>query len=138
MGTVRLGGSLTVPPVRTLLWVDCTAGAVVGAAMLAASWWVAPRLGLPHGVLVFTALANLVYGAYSFSLARQPEAPKPLVRVLVAANLTWTVVCFVLSASFAGPGSGLGAAYLAIEGVIVGALAAVEGVALRQAVTSET
>jgi predicted membrane-bound spermidine synthase len=119
------------PRIATLLWVDCTAAAVVGVAMLALSGLLAPWFGLPRGLLVFTGIANLVYGSFSFSLARSPAPPRRLVWLLVAANFSWTAVCAVLAAAFAHPGSALGVAWLLLEGLVVGALAAVEAVALR-------
>ncbi|MES2644307.1 MAG: hypothetical protein V4850_32780 [Myxococcota bacterium] len=117
-------------PIRSLLWFDCAAGGVAGVVMLALSGLLAPLFGIPHAVLVTTALANLAYGAFSYSLARQPEAPRRHVRALVLANFAWTGVCVALAAIFAGPGSWLGAGYLLAEGLFVGALAAVEARAL--------
>jgi hypothetical protein len=111
---------------RPLLWFDCTAGGVVGIAMLALSGVLAPLFGIPRAVLVITAIVNLAYGAFSFSLARQSEPPHRRVRVLVAANAAWTPVCVILAAVHAGPGSWLGVAYFVAEGVFVGALAVFE------------
>ena len=116
---------------RSLLWFDCVAGGVVGLVTLALSAPLARLLGLPHAVLVFTALANLAYGTYSFSLARQPQPPRRAVQVLIVANAAWTVVCVALAASLAGPGRWLGVAYLLAEGLFVGVLAAVEATVSR-------
>jgi hypothetical protein len=121
---------------RSLLWFDCIAGGIVGVTMLAVSGWLAPVFGMPRTVLLATAVANLAYGSFSFSLARMGEAPLGRVRFLVVANGAWSVVCLVLAVSFAAPGSWLGAAYILAEGVFVVGLAAVEARAL-QAVASE-
>jgi hypothetical protein len=118
---------------RSLLWFDCIAAGVAGVAMLALSGVLAPLFGVPRAVLVTMALANLVYGTCSYSLARQPEAPRRRVRVLVVANFAWVAVCVGLAAGFAGPGSWLGAAYMLAEGLFVGTLAAVEARASRAA-----
>jgi hypothetical protein len=118
------------PRLRTLLWLDCSAAGVVGVAMLALSGPLAPRLGLPRAVLAAMALANLAYGASSFTLARQATAPRRHVRALVAANLAWTGVCVALAACFAGRATWLGTGYVLAEGLFVGALAAVEARAL--------
>jgi hypothetical protein len=118
---------------RRLLWFDCTAAGVAGAAMLALGGLLAPLLGLPRVLLVFTALVNLAYGAYSFSLARQPAAPRGRVKALVIANFSWVAVCALLALRFANPASWLGAAFLLGEGIFVGVLAAVEGRALGKA-----
>lgn len=113
-------------PIRSLLWFDCIAAGIAGVAMLALSGLLAPRFGVPREVLMTTALVNLAYGAFSFSLARQPEVPRSRVRALIVANFTWTAVCVGLAAFFAGPGSWLGAGFILGEGVFVGALAVVE------------
>ena len=121
------------PPLRSLLWFDCLAGGVAGAAMLALSGVLAPLFGVPRGLLVTTALVNLAYGAFSFSLARQEAAPVRLVRALIVANFTWTGVCLGLATYVAGPGSWLGVAFIVGEGLFVGGLAALEARALVSA-----
>ena len=117
--------------IRSLLWFDCSAAGVVGVAMLGLSGLLAPLFDIPRAVLVTTALVNLAYGTFSYSLARQPEPPRRLVRALIVGNFTWTVICIGLAAVFAGPGSWLGSGYLLAEGLVVGALAAVEAKALE-------
>ena len=111
------------PLARHLLWVDCTAGAVVGAAVLALAEWLSGVEGLPVGVLRFTGAANLAYAAYSFSLAVRNRRPKGLVVALVVANVTWAVVCLGLALTFGASATGLGLAHLLGEGVFVGGLA---------------
>lgn len=118
-------------PIRSLLWFDCAAGGIAGVAMLALSGVLAPRFGVPHALLVTTALVNLAYGAFSYSLARQPKAPRRLVRALIVANFGWTVVCVGLAAVLAGPGSWLGAGFVLAEGLFVGVLAGFEARAYR-------
>ena len=99
--------------------------------MLVLSGLLTPSFGIPHGVLVITALVNLAYGAFSFSLARQVEAPRRRVRALVIANFAWTAVCVGLAAYFAHPAAWLGAGYFVGEGLFVGLLAAAEARASR-------
>ena len=113
-------------PCRQLLWCDCLAAAVNGTALLFLSGLIAPLLGLPRAVVVFNGLVNLTYGAFSFSLARQPSPPPDRVRTLVAANFGWVAVCLVMAFYFARPGSWLGAGYLLSEGFLVGVLATLE------------
>lgn len=116
---------------RPLLWFDCAAAAIVGTATLAFSGLLAPLFGLPRAVVVFTGLVNLAYGAFSFSLARQPSPARGWVRALVTANLLWVGVCVVMAIYFAGPGSWLGAGYMLAEGLFVGILATVEARTLK-------
>lgn len=88
--------------IRSLLWFDCAAAGIVGVAMIALSGMLAPLLGIPRAVFVTTALVNLAYGAFSYSLARQPAAPRHRVRALVVANFAWAAVCVGLAAENQG------------------------------------
>lgn len=99
--------------------------------MLALAGLLAPLFGLPRAVVVFIGLVNLAYGAFSFSLARQPSPARGRVRALVAANLLWVGVCVLTALNFAGPGSWPGASYMLAEGVFVGFLATVEARTLK-------
>jgi hypothetical protein len=123
--------------IRPLLWFDCTAAGVVGAATLALSSLLAPLFGLPRSVVVFSGVMNLTYAAFSYSLARRPLAPRGLVEALVVANAAWVVVCVVIAIRFASPGSVLGVGYMLCEGIFVGLLAVAEARALAAA-RSET
>ena len=112
--------------IRSLLWFDCAAAGVAGGAMLALCGLLAPLFGIPRTVLVVTALVNLGYATFSYSLARLPEAPPGRMHALIVANFAWAVVCVALAVVFAGPGSWLGAGYLLAEATFVGGLAALE------------
>jgi hypothetical protein len=81
---------------RPLLWFDCVAAAIGGTAMLALAGLLAPLFGLSRAVVVFVGLVNLAYGAFSFSLARQPSPARGRARALVTANLLWVAVCLVM------------------------------------------
>ena len=116
---------------RPLLWFDCAAAAIGGTAMLALAGLLATLFGLPRVVVVFIGLVNLAYGAFSFSLARQPSPARGRVRALVTANLLWVGVCVVMAIYFAGPESWLGASYMLAEGFFVGLLATVEALTLK-------
>lgn len=111
---------------RNLLWIDCTAGAVVGVVVLTFASWLSALEGLPRGVLVFTGGCNLLYASYSFSLARRPVRPMPLIKLLVAANLAWMPVCLGLAWYFRDQATALGFMHLVGEAVFVGGLALLE------------
>ena len=70
--------------------------------------------------------ANLIYAAYSFSLARRAWRPRPLLLALIAANAAWAGFCAAAVMWFAGTASILGVAHLSLEGAFVGGLAALE------------
>ncbi|MEZ4702496.1 MAG: hypothetical protein R2834_19340 [Rhodothermales bacterium] len=112
--------------IPNLLWFDCSAGALVGVLVLIFSGWLSRLEGLPEGVLLFTGAANLVYAAYSFSLAVRPERPMRLIKVLAIANMAWAPVCIGLIAAFAGAATPFGFVHLGGEAVFVGVLGAVE------------
>lgn len=111
---------------RELLWVDCAAALVAGLAVLSLSGWLARLYGLPRGLLVAMGMANLAYGAFSFSLARRAHRPPSLIVVLVLANATWAVLCGIAAVRLAGVASAFGLAHLIGEGLFVGGLAALE------------
>ena len=113
-------------PVRSLLWVDCIAGALVGVMALALSGWLSTLGGLPRGLYLATGAANLLYGAYSFSLAVRVRRSMTGIVALVAANASWAVVCVILAVTFWDGATVLGRAHLVLEGVFVGRLAALE------------
>ncbi len=109
-----------------LLWIDCTVAAAAGAAMLAASGWLSALYALPQSFVVGLAVVNLVYGAFSFSLARRDRRPLRLIVLLAVANLGWGVVCWGLAVALAGTASPFGVAHLVGEGLFVGGLGALE------------
>jgi hypothetical protein len=109
-----------------LLWVDCIAGAVAGALVLLLSAWLGRLYALPQSLLIFTGAASVLYGSYSFSLARRHQRPMHLIAVLVSANAAWAVVCLVLATRYWHQASAFGIAHLVGEAMFVGGLAALE------------
>lgn len=115
-----------MPALRKLLWIDCGAAALAGPTVLSLSAWLASLYALPHTLLVGMGIANLIYGTYSFALARRAVRPRPLILLLVAANAAWAVLCAILAARFAPSATPFGMAHLIGEGLFVGGLAALE------------
>ncbi len=111
---------------RNLLWVDCSAGALVGILVLGLSGWLSKLYQLPYNFVLFMGGVNLAYAAYSFSLARRATRPKPLLWLLIAANLVWGLLCFGWAYSYWETASLFGRAQLVLEGLFVGGLACVE------------
>lgn len=108
------------------LWVDCTAGALVGVLVLAFSGALGRLHGLPERVVILLGAANLVYAAYSFSLALDPGRTVRRIEVLVYANAAWAVVCLGLAVGYGAQASAFGFVHLVGEAIFVGGLAAVE------------
>lgn len=111
---------------RHLLWVDCSAGAVVGVAVLALHRPLAALEGLPVGVLLFTGATNLVYACYSFTLALRRRRSRAALATLVAANLAWVPICVALAVVFRSRASAFGFAHLIGEACFVLGLATLE------------
>lgn len=111
---------------KNLLWIDCIAGALAGAAVLILSGWLSGVHALPRELLLINGAANLLYASYSFSLARRRRRPRALIHLLVIANFAWALVCLGLAGAFAGSVSVFGMAHLVGEAVFVGGLAALE------------
>jgi hypothetical protein len=111
---------------RRLLWIDGLAGLFVGVAVLILSNWLSRLYGLPQGLLLFTAAANLIYGIYSTTLANRRTRPLVLIKLLVIANLAWSVVCLILASTHYDSATFLGLAHLLLEGAFVAFLASVE------------
>lgn len=126
------------PPgyVRHLLWIDCTAGATVGAFVLVLSPWLSGLHGLPLEFLWFLGAVNLTYGGYSFSLAVRSRRRGRGVYLLIIANGVWAALCLVFVALFWGTATPFGIASLLAEAVFVGTLARLEWRWREQLVTA--
>ncbi len=127
---IRCGGSqwkgLSVMDARKLLWVDGLAGAFVGVVVLSISRWLSGWYRLPHDLVFFMGVMNLVYAGYSLSLASRKRRPMALIVLLVFANLGWAVACVRWGLIFAPSASWLGLVQLWGEALFVGGLAALE------------
>lgn len=111
---------------RQLLWIDCSAGLTVGILVLSLSGWLSRLYALPVSLLLGMGLANVAYGAFSYSLARRPVRPRALLVLLVAANASWAVFCAITALIVAPYASPVGLATLLFESLFVGGLAALE------------
>ncbi|MEL6615335.1 MAG: hypothetical protein AAFQ43_06330 [Bacteroidota bacterium] len=111
---------------RHLLWIDCTAGGLVGALVLLLHDWLSGLYGLPVGLVIGLGVANLVYASYSFNLARRHRRPLAGIVALAGANVAWAVFLCVVIARYAGDASVFGLATLVTEVVFVGGLGLLE------------
>lgn len=111
---------------KYLLWIDCTAGALAGVAMLLLLDWLAALYGMPTDLLVFIGVANMLYASYSFSLAiRRTRTPRAL-NALIVANGVWALVCVGIAVCWADTATLFGMAHLLVEALFVGSLASLE------------
>lgn len=121
---------------RRLLWVDCIAAVLAGVTVLLLNGWLSHLYALPRGLLLLTGAVNLVYASYSFSLAVRARRPKPLINLLVFANLTWAVACLGWAVVFAESATLLGVGHLVGEALFVGGLASLEWSRREQLLTA--
>ncbi|MEM9673406.1 MAG: hypothetical protein ACFB15_30390 [Cyclobacteriaceae bacterium] len=109
-----------------LLWIDCSAGALVGFVVVSASTWLSDLFQLPYDLVLLMGIMNLVYASFSFSLAIRSKRPKLMIIFLVVANLTWAVLCVRWAMIHFDTASFFGLAQLLGEALFVGGLAVLE------------
>jgi len=109
-----------------LLWIDSVAGLVAGSLVILLSSWLSEVYGVPRALLLCIGAANLVFGAYSGTLARRVRRPRGMIVLLVVANALWAVGCVVAAVMLTGRISVFGLLHLVGEGVFVGVLAVLE------------
>ena len=114
------------PVIANLLWIDSGAAALAGSLCLLLSERLSVLHALPQELLQLIGVVNLLYAAYSFSLAIRARRPRWLITLLVLANSAWALVCLGMAASFAGTASVFGIAQLLGEAVFVAGLAGLE------------
>lgn len=120
---------------RRVLWTDFTAGAVVGASVLALSIWLESIYLIPRSLLLVMGAAGLLYASLALGLASRPIPPLALVGFLGSANLVWATLCVIAALVLFGTASPLGIAHLAVEAVFVSWLGVSE-LRLRGAIQS--
>ena len=106
-----------------ILWIDGIGGLIVGFIVLLISPWFSHWYGVPTNILVFTGVANLLYGSYSTPLANQRYRPEWKINLLIIANFIWTAVCIFLVVRYSDTLTLLGYIHILGEGVYVAVLA---------------
>jgi hypothetical protein len=94
----------------------------------------APLLNLPEALLRETGLFLIAYTALVGWLGMRPSMPKPLVAIVIAGNAAWTVGSIALLFSGAVTPNLLGELFVAVQAIIVGALAELQFIGLRRSV----
>lgn len=116
--------------VQKLLWFDSGGGLAAGLLVLFLRQELSAVEKMPVEVLTATGAANLLYGCYSGCLAFRASAggtlPVAPLRLLVAGNAFWALLCLGLAAITWSQTSWFGTAHLGGEAIYVGTLAWVE------------
>lgn len=116
------------PPLLVrILWADFLLGASSGLIGLIFYLILAPIFGLPEKVLIWISSITLIYAFFVFRLARQTEVSIPFLRILILANLIWTMISLGIISIYFNEASQLGKLFLILQIIVVGCLAWLEG-----------
>ena len=120
---------------RRLLIADAAVSAVVGVVMALGADMLQDVLALPASLLMMAGVALFPYAAFLVWLATRTTVPRAAVWVPIALNVVWAADCLlVLFAAGLHP-TGLGEAFVAIQIATVLALAELEFIGLRRALS---
>jgi hypothetical protein len=92
----------------------------------------APFLNLPEALLRETGLFLIAYAALVGWLGTRHAMPKALVAIVIAGNAAWTLASIALLFSDAVTPNMLGEAAVAMQAIVVGALAELQYIGLRR------
>jgi hypothetical protein len=92
----------------------------------------APFLNLPEALLRETGLFLIAYAALVGWLGTRDAMPKALVAIVIAGNAAWTLASIALLFSDAVTPNMLGEAAVAMQAIVVGALAELQYIGLRR------
>ncbi|MHB9757824.1 hypothetical protein ACYBSK_25905 [Streptomyces sp. BYX5S] len=115
---------------RRFLAFDAIGTGVNGLAYVVVSGPLGRLLGIDAGLLLGLGLGLVAYAAAVAALAARSSPPAFWVRVVVEANLAWTVLSFVALFAWLEP-STAGMAYGSFQALVVAAFAALQYTALR-------
>lgn len=115
---------------QAILRLDAGAACLAGMAVVGLHRWLARLYEMPDALVLFIGVANLVYGAYSGSLAlrasRMRTPSRLAIEALALGNLAWALICVGLIGTHWRSASALAIATLAFEALFVTALARAE------------
>jgi hypothetical protein len=92
----------------------------------------APLLNLPEALLRETGLFLIAYAALAGWLGTRQAMPKTLVVIVISANAAWTLASIALLFSGAVTPNLLGEVFVAMQAIVVGALAELQYIGLRR------
>ncbi|WP_426958591.1 hypothetical protein [Muricoccus radiodurans] len=125
---------IATPFLRRALLLDAVASGATGALMLLAAGALAGLTDLPPGLLRTAGAALVPYAAFVTWLGTRAEPSRPLVLAVIALNILWTLESVaIIALGWVAPNA-LGTAFVLVQAAAVGAFAALQAVASRQAV----
>jgi hypothetical protein len=91
-----------------------------------------PLLNLPEALLRETGVFLIAYATLVGWLGMRPSMPKALVAIVISGNAAWTIASIVLLFSEAVTPNLLGEVFVAMQAIVVGALAELQFIGLRR------
>lgn len=116
-----------LPTLRKLLWLDTCLGGITALAGLIFSKKLTGFLGLTERFILVVSAITLCYAIVAFYLATQRTVSIPLLRLLIMANWLWALISTVLLLMHFESATIFGKIFLALQIVVVGGLAYLEG-----------
>ena len=120
------------PFLRRAIQADAIFSGVSAVLLTLGAGAFAPLLNLPEALLRETGLFLIAYAALVGWLGMRPTMPKALVTIVIAGNAVWTLASIALLLSGAVSPNLLGEAAIAMQAVVVGALAELQYIGLRR------
>jgi uncharacterized protein YjeT (DUF2065 family) len=117
---------------RRAILADAIFSGLSALLLISAAGLLAPMLNLPEALLRETGLFLVAYTALVGWLGTRRSMPKALVVIVIAGNTAWTIASIVLLFSGAVTPNLLGEAFVALQAIIVGALAELQYIGLRR------
>ena len=109
-----------------LLWIDSLGAIAAGLGVLALSSWLAGLHNLPLGIIIFIGVTNIIYGCFSFTLAKTPERSVAAIAILSVANMLWLMVCIGMVGLYFDAITAFGMLHILGEGLYVFTLGLME------------
>lgn len=117
---------------RRVLWVDAASGAGTAVLHIALADTLAPLLGLPAPLLLWSGVVLVAFVLSIAWIASRRTIPAGSVWALIAANTAWVLGCVALLASNAVAPTTLGTASLVVQIVVVGVMVELEWIGVRK------
>ena len=121
------------PSLRPLLLIDATTCVACGLLMTAAARPMAQLTHIPQALLTYAGLALFGVAAFIGLVATRAARSSAAVGAVIAGNLAWCVASLWLSLGGVITPTALGQAFIALQALVVLALALLEGRALAVA-----
>jgi len=120
------------PFLRRAIQADAIFSGISAVLLTLGAGEFAPLLNLPEALLRETGLFLVAYAALVAWLGARPTMPRALVTIVIAGNAAWTLASIALLFGGAVTPNLLGETAIAIQAIVVGALAELQFIGLRR------